>query len=239
MLLPDTPWGKKGEPVTFIYQWGHPFEHQLFDALPPETALIVGPDAKQHHVSKDFEKTKIKGGEGQDVTAYKLRFTPAERGDYTVIVQTPPIWMEEEKEFYQDTVRVVLHVQAQKNWDTDLGPAFRMVPLTRPYGLYSGMVFRARVLDRGLQTEPKPAPWRNVNVFVERYNAKPPKELPDDELITFTSKTDANGILTCSFPTAGWWSVTAQVDGGRRDHNGRAYPVRKRATTWVFVHEKK
>ena len=33
MLLPSSSWAKKGEVVTFTYQWGHPFEHQLFDAL--------------------------------------------------------------------------------------------------------------------------------------------------------------------------------------------------------------
>ena len=29
---------KKGEAVTVLYQWGHPFEHQLFDAPSPGSA---------------------------------------------------------------------------------------------------------------------------------------------------------------------------------------------------------
>ncbi len=29
MLLPDKPWANKDEKVTFTYQFGHPFEHEL------------------------------------------------------------------------------------------------------------------------------------------------------------------------------------------------------------------
>ena len=47
----------------------------------------------------------------------RFRFTPESRGDYVLVLQTPPIWMEEEGEFFQDTVKVILHVQAQKGWD--------------------------------------------------------------------------------------------------------------------------
>ncbi len=36
MLLPEKWAAKKDEPVPFTYQWGHPFEHQLFDAPAPE-----------------------------------------------------------------------------------------------------------------------------------------------------------------------------------------------------------
>ena len=35
MLLPQTTGAKKGSPVMLLYQWGHPFEHQLFDAPAP------------------------------------------------------------------------------------------------------------------------------------------------------------------------------------------------------------
>jgi cobalt/nickel transport protein len=241
LLVPGLPWGKKGEAVAFNYLWGHPYEHQLFDAPPPVDATIAGPDGKARSVVKDFEKIQVQGAEGKKVIAYRFLFTPESRGDYTLIVQTPPQWMEEEKEFLQDTVKVVWHVQAQKNWDADFGPPFRMLPLTRPYGLYPGMVFRARVVDRPQQPsgELGAIPQKNLLVFMERLNSAPPKKLPDDEFITFTSRTDANGVLACSFPTAGWWSVTAQRDAGQRMHEGKNYPVRQRVTLWVHVNETK
>jgi hypothetical protein len=60
--------------------------------------------------------------------------------------------MEEDQEFLQDSVKVVLHVQAQKGWDAVAGLAgsgLELVPLTRPYGLQPGIAFQAQVLADG------------------------------------------------------------------------------------------
>ena len=170
-------------------------------------------------------------GKDKKVKGYRLRFTPAARGDYVFLLQTPPIWMDEEKEFYQDTVKVVLHVQAQKGWDAALASGFELVPLTRPYGLQPGMVFQAQALVEG-----KPLPGSLVEI--EHYNAVAPKQLPPDEQITRTAKTDPNGVVTCTLTEPGWWCITAQRDGGKKEHNGKAYPVRQRATLWVHVDAK-
>jgi cobalt/nickel transport protein len=139
--------------------------------------------------------------------------------------------MEEEQEFFHDTVKVVLHVQAQKSWDAVVGQGFEMAPLTRPYGLQPGMVFQAQALLDG-----KPAP--RALVEIERYNATPPKQLPADEHITRSVRTDPNGVATCTLTEAGWWGITAQRDGGQRERNGKKYPVKQRATLWIYVDEK-
>jgi len=235
MLLPQPPLAKKGEPITIVYQWGHPFEHQLFDAPPPARLQVIGPDGKSRSLTKSLEKIAVKSA-GQGIAAYRLRFTPEERGDYTFILNTPPIWMAEDREFLQDMVKVVVHVQAQKGWDARDDRHFQIVPLTRPYGLQAGMVFQARVLG-------EPSPGKPVvsqpglAVFIERYNSQPPKTLPADELITFTSKTDPNSVVTCTLPTAGWWCIAAQRDAGRRQYEGKDYPVRQRVILWVYVTE--
>src|SRR5947209_944968 len=108
-----------------------------------------------------------------------------------------------------------------------------LVPLTRPYGLEPGLVFQAQLLVTG-----KPVPGALVEV--ERMNPEPPKEadLPPDEQITRKTKTDPNGVLTCTLPDAGWWVITAVTDGGARDHEGKPRPVRRRATLWVNVDAK-
>src|SRR5262249_9363277 len=130
---------------TLLYQFGHPYEHQLFDAPPPARLTVFGPDGKSRDLTKSLEKIKVKGVDAKDVTAYRLRYTPAERGDYTFFLNTQPIWIADDKEFLQDTVKVVLHVQAQKGWDVNQGKDFKIVPLTRPYGLLAGMVYQARI----------------------------------------------------------------------------------------------
>jgi cobalt/nickel transport protein len=236
MLLPSTASAKKGEPVAFTYQFGHPFEHQLFDAPAPQSLVVIAPDGKQTDLAKSLEKITVPAGD-KKVTAYRFTFTPEQRGDYVFVLTTPPIWMEEEQEFLQDTVKVVLHVQAQKGWDA-LGPVPDLVPLTRPYGLQPGMVFQAQALGLGPSSAKRTQPLAGAVVEIERYNPAPPKELPPDEHITRTTKTDSNGVVTYTLTDAGWWSLTAQTDGGKREHKGKTYPVRQRATLWVFVDAK-
>jgi uncharacterized GH25 family protein len=240
MLLPASPSVMRGEPVTLIYQWGHPFEHQLFDAPAPKGLVVLTPDGKKADLTGKLEKVALVAEKGKKVSGYRLRYTPAQRGDHVFVLETPPIWLEEDQEFVRDTVKVVLHVQAQKGWDAASRRDFEFVPLTRPYGLEPGMVFQARVqrapeksADAGL-----PRPLRGALVEVERYNAIAPKELPPDEQITRTAKTDPNGVVTATLTDAGWWCLTAARDGGKRERGGKAFPVRQRCTFWVHVAEK-
>jgi uncharacterized GH25 family protein len=242
ILLPQTASARKGDTVSFVYQFGHPFEHQLFDAPPPARVFVLAPDGKKTELGKTLEKIKV-AGEKKEVTAYRFRLTPEQRGDYIVQLETPPIWMEEDQEFVQDTVKVVLHVQAQKGWDASAGKPLKIVPLTRPYGLQPGMVFQAQVFGPpakpGFGDPPgKAEPLAGALVEIERFNPAPPAKLPPDEHITRTAKTDPNGVVTTTLPEAGWWALTAQRDGGRRERNGKAYPVRERATLWVWVDAK-
>src|SRR5438445_406898 len=134
MLLPESASAKRGDTVAFTYQWGHPFEHQLFDAPSPKSVVVLAPDGKQSDLSSALEKTTIPAADGKEVTASRVRFKVDLRDDYVILVSTQLIWMEEEQEHWQDTVKVVLHVQAQKGWDAALASAFELVPLTRPYG---------------------------------------------------------------------------------------------------------
>jgi uncharacterized GH25 family protein len=244
MLLLDKHSAKKDEAVTLTYQWGHPFEHQLFDAPAPEKLTVLAPDGKATDLTKSLEKTTVPAAEGKKVTAYQLKFTPEQRGDYVFILKTPPIWMEEEEEFFEDTVKVVLHVQAQKGWDAR--DEEELTPLTRPYGLQPGMVFQV-VASSGVNVKradsggaPPVLQARKTLVEVERYNATPPKELPPDEHITRTVNTDPSGVATCTLTDAGWWAITANhhsLESRKRD--GKEYPIKRRETFWVFVDEKR
>ena len=107
MLFPAAASGKKGEAVKFTYQWGHPFEHQLFNAPKPEMVLVHAPDGGFKDLTKTLEKTTLTFGEGKTVTGYRFSFTPEKRGDFVFVLKTPPIWMEEDGEFLQDTVKAV------------------------------------------------------------------------------------------------------------------------------------
>ena len=235
MLLPDSWSAKKGETVGITYQWGHPFEHQLFDAPLPEAVLLLSPGgAKTIDLSRTRQEIKVVGEGQKKVAAHRFQLTPEERGDYVIVLQVPPIWMEEEQEFLNDKVKAVLHVQAQKAWDREVSSSeypLDLVPLTRPYGLQPGMVFQAQVRVLG-------KPVSGTLVEIERYNPAPPDKLPRDEHITRTAKSDPSGVVTATLTDPGWWCLTAQQDAGKKMHDGKEYPVRRRVTFWVYVDER-
>jgi cobalt/nickel transport protein len=233
MLLPEAASVKRGEAVALIYQWGHPFEHQLFDAPAPQELFVIAPDGKKTDLTKNLERVTAATTDAKNVVAYRLRFTPEQRGDYVFVLNRATIWMEEEQQFFQDAVKVVLHVQAQKGWDAVADLPFEIVPLTRPYGLQPGMVFQAQVRSR--PSPPGGQVLAGGLVEIERYNPAAPKILPPDEQITRTAKTDSNGVVTCTLTEPGWWCITAQRDGGKQERDGKAYPVKQRASHWVFV----
>src|SRR5437588_9298890 len=87
MLLPESASCRKGEAVTFSYRWGHPFEHQLFDAPPPRSLTVLTPDGKKADLTRTLEKVAAPAGKGQRVTAYRFRYTPAQRGDHVFVLE--------------------------------------------------------------------------------------------------------------------------------------------------------
>jgi cobalt/nickel transport protein len=233
MLLPENASAKKGEAVAFIYQFGHPFEHELFNAPKPEKVNVLFPDGMTHKdLTQTLEAVKLPGGNDKKATAWRFSFTPQQRGDHTFFLATPPIWLDAEKEFVQDIARVTLHVQTQNGWDNDTAEGFRLLPVTRPYGLLPNMVFQGRLIANG---DDEISPFLEI----ERYNPAPPKEIPEEELITFKTRFDPNGVFTFAFPEAGWWSFTAQRDGGTMEKGGKEYPLRQRLTMWIYVEAKK
>jgi hypothetical protein len=97
------------------------------------------------------------------------------------------------------------------------------------------MVFQAQIKE---STAAGKSDFSGLSVEIERYNEKRPAELPPDEQITRTAKTDPNGVVTCTLPDPGWWCITAQRGGGMRERDGKSFPVKYRATHWVFVDER-
>jgi cobalt/nickel transport protein len=229
MLHPKNPSLASNRNTTILFMWGHPFEHEIFDASAPKDLYVVSPSGTSTAI-KDLKPIKI----AKARNAFSFEFGPAGEkvGDYTFVLNTQPIWMDGEDIFLQDTVKVVLHVDAEKGWDQVLELPFQLVPLTRPYGLEPGMVFQAQVLYQN-------KPVAGTLVEVERFNDKPPDPLPAEEFKTRTVKTDPNGILTCTLTDPGWWCVTASRDGGKMKHEGKEYPLQVRTTFWVFVDAKK
>lgn len=241
ILLPDRQTGKVGDEIKLRYAFGHPFEHEFFDAELPETATIYTPDGKRLDVKGQLKAIRIDGTGGKKVTAFELTFKPEQRGDHVIVFTSPRITIEGEKLPVLDTVKVVIHVQTQQGWDRAMNPLkpkrADMIPLTRPYALRSGMLFRAefRDIDRDKPGSPEqvegrpPGPVPYAEVEIERYNPAALKMLPPEEHITYTARTDSKGVLATTLPDPGWWAIT----GIRKTPNAV-----HRCTLWVQVDDK-
>jgi cobalt/nickel transport protein len=233
MLLPDRPSVKAGDEVVVTYQFGHPFEHDLSDTAAPAEVALTDPDGNAVALTDAVKPAELAAGD-RKVRGFRITVRPASRGDCTLAVTSPPVWIADEKHFLRDVSKVVLHVQTQRGWDAP--PAkdrFDLAPLTRPYGLAPGAAFRVQV---GIG----PDPGSGDLVEAERYNPAPPKALPPDEQITQAVKTDRAGTATVTLHESGWWAVTAVRKESvlMRHRDGRPYPVVERATLWVHVDEK-
>lgn len=230
MVLVDKPAAKKGEEVTVRCQFGHPYECQVFDMRKPETFTLIGPDGSRTAMRDKLKEIKLRGDKGR-VSAYQLTFTPDLRGDYIFVLTTALTPIESDKEAVIDVVKVVVHVQVQRGWDRSESLHSEWEPLTRPYGLLPSAVFEARIRSPLLR------PHANQLVEVESYSPTPPKDLPPDEFITRTMKTDDNGKITTNLPTPGWWGLTTTMAIGRPVIiEGKKYnSSRRRSTFWVHV----
>ncbi len=240
MLLPSKPWAEKGEKVTFTYQFGHPFEHELVDAPKPVAIRVFKPSGRTDEIDlvKVLSAIKKDGPDGKKVVTWQFDYSPSERGDFTFALKTPVIKHGDDVAV-EDIVRVVLHVQTQNGWDVPyraFDAGLDLWPYTRPYGLLPGMVFKGRVVRLPFKDEFDMSDLNFVNglqVEVEKYNPISPKKLPKDELVTFKTKADPYGFFVTTLPDSGWWGITALT------HRGGKSKTIQRATLWVHVDEKK
>jgi len=228
-------YGKPGEPVKWQYFWGHPFEMIIYDAQPPKFFVKTPLGKKEAVALKEISLPDQASGQARK--AYELEYKPAAPGDYYLCLESQPYYIQEEKVFWQDFVKEVWHVMAQKGWDKPVGLEVELVPLTRPYGWPSGAVFKAQALFKG-------KPLKNAQVEIEKFNGfyVPKDKLPKDRLgedneplMTRTLKTDNQGYLTCTLDTPGWWVMGVSVEDGKKSHEGKPCLVEKRGCLWVYV----
>lgn len=116
---------------------------------------------------------------------------------------------------------------AEDGWDEPLGLPVEIVPLTRPFGNFTGNVFQGRILKNG-----KPVP--NAIVEMESLNRSPVHKGPNDYYETQVFKADENGVFTAGIPWSGWWGFAALTDGDEPVMlNGRQKDVELGGIIWV------
>ena len=122
----------------------------------------------------------------------------------------------------------------EEGWDEEVGLETEIVPLTRPYGFWTGNVFSGIVKVRG-----KSVPFAEVEV--EYFNEKGKIHPQAGPYITQVIKADENGVFTYCMPKAGWWAFAALNEASWRmkDPEGKSKSIEIGAVYWVRTRDMK
>ncbi len=207
----------------------HPFEGDIMNMERPEKFGVV---IKGQETQDLLDKLKKKSIDKK--TSWKIKYTLKKPGDYVFFVEPKPYWEPAEGKFIVHYSKVVVNgFGLEKGWDKKVGLKAEIIPLTRPYGIYTGNLFRGLVLIDG-----EPAPF--VDVEVEYYNKNHRYKVLATSFITQVVKTDANGVFSYSMPVSGWWGFAALSETERKllnKEDKKYYPVEIGAIFWVNVQD--
>ena len=216
----------EGREVTVELSFGHPFE-QLGLGLPERPAFHVFRDGTETDLTDTLEPVEVMGAQGWRTT-HRL----ARPGTHVFLLEPKPYWEPAEDAWIEHITKTyVAAYDDDSGWEDPIdGLRAEIVPLTRPFGLWAGNVFRGRVMRGGL-------PDAHAEVEVEYLNttgATAPSEL----MITQTIRADENGVFSYAPPGPGWWGFAALGAAGYTiDQQGAPKPVELGAVLWVHFEE--
>ena len=129
---------------------------------------------------------------------------------------------------------VVNAMGLEKGWDEELGLETEIVPLVRPYGLWTGNQFRGIVKKNG-----SPVPFAEIEI--EYFNEDGQVEIPASPFETQVIKADSIGVFSYTMPRAGWWGFAAlsEADEKMSSPTGEEVPVEIGAVIWVKTRDMK
>ena len=214
--------------ITLDIKFIHPFEGDYMNMAMPK-AFGVFVDGKKQDLLKTLKKKEVK-----KFSTWEASYQIRRPGNYTFFVEPEPYWEPAEESFIVHYTKVMVNALGlEEGWDKEIGLKTEIVPLTRPYGLWTGNVFQGTVKVDG-----KPVPYAEVEV--EYYNEGGKIKAPADPYITQVVKADQNGVFTYAMPKAGWWGFAAlNTADYKMKHDGKEYPVELGAVLWVKTRDMK
>lgn len=226
VLLPssDVVVGVDGGSVDLSILFTHPMDQGPVMEMgrPRQFGVLVG--GKKHDLMTSLRPRKIEGK-----TAYTCSARLTKPGDYVFYLEPAPYWEPSEQKLIIHATKVVVDfLGAEQGWDAMVGFPVEIQPLVRPYGLWTGNVFRGVVTKGG-----KPVPWATIEV--EYYNEGRKVQVPNDAFVTQVIKADGAGVFSYGLARAGWWGFAALVPGEQKMKapDGKMVDVELGGLMWV------
>lgn len=213
--------------IILNYEFIHPFEQTLMPMEKPNEAGVFFDGKKIALHSSIRSETK------NSFLTWKNEFIIKKPAVYQFYLDPKPYFEPSEGKFIRHLTKTIVDAYgAGEGWDTPIGLKAEIIPLSRPYSLYTNSIFSAQVLYKG-----KSVP--NAMVEVEFYNTKKLKA-PNDMYVTHVIKADSNGVFHVALPQAGWWGFAALIEDDEQIlKEGKSYPVELGALLWLKTEEMK
>jgi cobalt/nickel transport protein len=224
MVIPSrsTVISQEGADITLQLSFSHPMEMQGMPLVKPKSFRVYL-DGKAADLLSSLKAAQI-----MDKEAWTARYTPGRPGVYQFVMEPMPYWEPAEDCFIQHYTKTYLAAFGEEEgWGDPLGLETEIVPLTRPFGNYTGNIFQGQVLLQG-----KPVPGAEVEV--EYYNKDKVYQAPDAYFVTQVVKADSNGVFSYAVPFAGWWGFAAlNTLEDKMEHNGTPKDLELGAVLWL------
>lgn len=207
---------KKDSNIKLEAMFIHPFEQTGMKMEKPKGIYV-------NNTSSPLNLNEIKKF---DEKAWSTSYEIKKPGVYKFFVQPEPYFEESEEVFISHVPKVIVSAfGVEDGWDEPVGLKYEIVPLTKPFAIYSGNIFQGKVLVDGKAAS-------NVDVEVELYNEFGLKA-PTQAHITQSVKTDDNGVFSFVMNHKGWWGFAALIEEGEKELNGKKYPIENGALLWL------
>lgn len=228
MIIPSDSMVMQGDnrSVSLKLSFSHPFERVGMQMMKP-TAFNVFVKGKQHDLLGTLQEIQV-----MDHRAWQADYTVRRPGAYIFLVEPAPYWEPAEDAYIIHYTKTIVGAFGDdEGWDGEIGLKTEIVPLSKPFGLYTGNVFQGIVKLGG-----RPVPYAEVEV--EYYNEDGRYQAPTEYMITQTIKSDPNGVFTYAAPVSGWWGFAALNSADYTlKHDGQEKEVELGAVIWVQFHD--
>lgn len=223
MVIPsrDIVADKESANIRLTLSFSHPMEGSGM-VLDKPAAFYVVVDGEKKDLAATLQPDTVYGHQ-----AWGAEHAISRPGLYQFVMEPAPYWEPAEDCFIiHYTKTYVTAFGGEEGWDEPVGLKTEIVPLTRPFGNYTGNLFQGQVLLDG-----KAVPGALVEV--EYFNKEQSYQTPDDLFITQAVKADANGVFSYAIPFAGWWGFAALNTATEKiAHEGSPKEVELGAVLW-------
>ncbi|MFZ3047147.1 MAG: DUF4198 domain-containing protein [Desulfatirhabdiaceae bacterium] len=218
--------------ITLEVKFIHPMEMNYMEMEKPKRFGVMNQGKILDLLGLLQNKSGKSPDQAQSFTFWKASHVIKRPGDYTFFVEPMPYWEPAEDKFIIHYTKVCVNALGlEAGWDQPIGFETEIIPMTRPYGLWTGNLFTGQIL-----LNKKPVPYAEIEV--EYLNESPGNtevvKAPSDPYVTQVVKADKNGVFSYAMPRAGWWGFAALSESSRKiKKDGKDKEIEIGAVYWV------